>query len=166
MAGRIVNIAVAEGDRVAQGQLMVQLQLEREQAQVSARVSDVNAQRAALKNAEAQLSTAEAERVSAAAEVELQKRRVWAHSVLSRSRRSSWAAARPGETRSRGQRSRLSMLPRGGLKPLEPRSNKKEPHFRRHRHRERYPSKSYSTTEWLPRLPEQLGKLSPNPATT
>ena len=72
VAGRIVDIAVAEGDRVAQGQLIVQLQLEREQAQVSARVSDVNAQRAALKNAEAQLSTAEAERVSAAAEVELQ----------------------------------------------------------------------------------------------
>ena len=72
VAGRIVDIAVAEGDRVARGQLLVQLQLEREQAQVTARVSDINAQRAALKNAEAQLSTAEAERVSAAAEVELQ----------------------------------------------------------------------------------------------
>ena len=72
VAGRIVDIAIAEGDRVVKGQLLVQLQLEREQAQLSARVSDINAQRAALKNAEAQLSTAEAERVSAAAEVELQ----------------------------------------------------------------------------------------------
>ncbi|MGF1481167.1 MAG: efflux RND transporter periplasmic adaptor subunit [Cyanophyceae cyanobacterium] len=68
--GRIVSIAVEEGEPVSRGQLLVQLQLEREQATVNARTSEINAQRANLRNAEAQLRAAEAEREQTAAEVE------------------------------------------------------------------------------------------------
>ena len=68
--GRITKIAVSEGAQVDQGQLLVQLQLEREQAEVNARTSEINAQRANLRNAEAQLRAAQAERDRVAAEIE------------------------------------------------------------------------------------------------
>lgn len=68
--GRIVKIAKQEGDRVKQGDLIVQLQLDREQGEVDAAVADVNIQRANLSNAEAELRAATAEVASAEATVE------------------------------------------------------------------------------------------------
>lgn len=71
--GRIVKIAKEEGDRVKQGDLIVQLQLDREQGEVDAAVADVNIQRANLSNAEAELRAATAEVASAEATVERSK---------------------------------------------------------------------------------------------
>ncbi len=71
--GRIVNIAKQEGDRVKKGDLIVQLQLTREQGEVSAAVSDVNIQKANLSNAQAALRAAEADVSSAEAAVERSK---------------------------------------------------------------------------------------------
>ena len=68
--GRITSIAVQEGDRVKQGDLIIQLQLNREQGEVDAARSQVDVQRADLSNAEAELSGAEADMASAEAEVE------------------------------------------------------------------------------------------------
>ena len=68
--GRITEIAVTEGDAVEQGDLIVQLQLGREQGEVEAAKSEVNVQRANLSNAEAELRAAEAEVASAEAGVE------------------------------------------------------------------------------------------------
>ncbi|MEO1691168.1 MAG: efflux RND transporter periplasmic adaptor subunit [Cyanobacteria bacterium J06631_6] len=68
--GRILEIAVAEGDQVRQGDLIVQLQLGREQGEVEAAKSEVNIQRANVSNAEAELRAAEAEVASAVAAVE------------------------------------------------------------------------------------------------
>jgi RND family efflux transporter MFP subunit len=59
--GRILSILVREGDRVNQGQQIVQLQQNREQAEVSAAVSQVNITQADVVNAEAQVKAAEAE---------------------------------------------------------------------------------------------------------
>lgn len=71
--GRIVNIAVNEGDKVKQGQLIIQLQQTREQEEVNAAISNVNIQRANLNNVEAALKVAQAEVASAEAEVEQAK---------------------------------------------------------------------------------------------
>lgn len=71
--GRITNIAVSEGDRVTQGQLILQLQQTREQEEVNAAVSEVNIQRASLNNAEAALKAAEAEVAEAEANIEQAK---------------------------------------------------------------------------------------------
>ncbi|MDJ0692022.1 MAG: efflux RND transporter periplasmic adaptor subunit [Xenococcaceae cyanobacterium MO_188.B32] len=71
--GRIIGIAVSEGDRVKQGQLIIQLQQTREQEEVNAAISNVNIQRANLTNAEAALKVAEAEVASAKAAVEQRK---------------------------------------------------------------------------------------------
>jgi RND family efflux transporter MFP subunit len=71
--GRIVEIAKQEGDTVRKGELIVQLQLSREQGEVNAAVSDVNIQRANLSNAQAELRAAEAEQASAVAAVEQSK---------------------------------------------------------------------------------------------
>lgn len=71
--GRIVSIAVSEGDRVKQGQLILQLQQTREQEEVNAAVSNVNIQRANLNNSEAALKVAEAEVAEAEAEIEQAK---------------------------------------------------------------------------------------------
>lgn len=71
--GRIVNIAVNEGDKVKQGQLIIQLQQTREQEEVNAAISNVNIQRANLTNVEAALKVAQAEVASAEAEVEQAK---------------------------------------------------------------------------------------------
>lgn len=71
--GRVLKIAVAEGDAVKQGDLIVELQLNREQGEVSAAESEVNIQRANVSNAEAELRVAEAEVARAIAEIEQSK---------------------------------------------------------------------------------------------
>ena len=71
--GRVVEIAVREGDTVEPGDLIVQLQLNREQGEVEAAESQVNIQRANLSNAEAELRGAEAEVAAAQAVVEQSK---------------------------------------------------------------------------------------------
>jgi RND family efflux transporter MFP subunit len=68
--GRILEIAVEEGDTVKQGDLIVQLQTSREQGEVDAAKSQVNIQRSNVSNAEAELRVAEAEVASAEADVE------------------------------------------------------------------------------------------------
>ncbi|MEM7761822.1 MAG: efflux RND transporter periplasmic adaptor subunit [Cyanobacteria bacterium P01_A01_bin.40] len=68
--GRVLEIAVQEGDQVKQGDLIVQLQLSREQGEVLAAQSEVNVQQANVRNAEAELRIAEAEVASAEAQVE------------------------------------------------------------------------------------------------
>ncbi|MBE9045015.1 efflux RND transporter periplasmic adaptor subunit [Pleurocapsales cyanobacterium LEGE 10410] len=68
--GRITEIVVQEGDTVEQGDLIVQLQLNREQGEVEAAQSEVGIQQANVNNAEAELRTAEAEVAAAAAAVE------------------------------------------------------------------------------------------------
>jgi RND family efflux transporter MFP subunit len=68
--GRILEIAVEEGDAVKQGDLIVQLQTSREQGEVDAAKSQVNIQRSNVSNAEAELRVAEAEVASAEADVE------------------------------------------------------------------------------------------------
>ena len=68
--GRIIAIAVQEGDAVKQGDLIVQLQLGREQGEVEAAQSEVSIQRANVSNAEAELRAAEADVASAEADVE------------------------------------------------------------------------------------------------
>ena len=67
--GRILNIAVREGDFVEKGQTIVQLQQNREQAEVNAAVSQVNITQADLINSEAQVKAAEAEVARAEAAV-------------------------------------------------------------------------------------------------
>lgn len=68
--GRVLEIAVEEGDSVKQGDLIVQLQLNREQSEVVAAQSEVSIQQANLRNAEAELRVAEADVASAEAQVE------------------------------------------------------------------------------------------------
>lgn len=68
--GRIVQVAVQEGDAVKQGDLIVQLQLTREQDEVAAAESEVNVWQANVDNARAELRVAEAEVASAEAAVE------------------------------------------------------------------------------------------------
>ncbi|MGV2830201.1 efflux RND transporter periplasmic adaptor subunit [Myxosarcina sp. GI1(2024)] len=68
--GRIVDLAVNEGDFVERGQLVVQLQLDREQAEVDSAVSNVNIRQANVSNAEAEASAAEAEEASQIAAIE------------------------------------------------------------------------------------------------
>ena len=67
--GRILNIAVREGDFVEKGQTIVQLRQNREQAEVNAAVSQVNITQADVINSEAQVKAAEAEVARAEAEV-------------------------------------------------------------------------------------------------
>ncbi|MDJ0568627.1 MAG: efflux RND transporter periplasmic adaptor subunit [Pleurocapsa sp. MO_192.B19] len=71
--GRIIEIAAQEGDAVKEGDLIIQLQLNREQGEVDAAQSEVNIQRANLNNAEAELRRAEADVASAEAAVEQSK---------------------------------------------------------------------------------------------
>ena len=71
--GRIIEIAVQEGDTVNKGDLIVQLQLGREQGEVAAAESEVGIQRANVNNAKAELRGAEAEVASAEAQVEQSK---------------------------------------------------------------------------------------------
>jgi RND family efflux transporter MFP subunit len=68
--GRILEVAVEEGDTVKQGDLILQLQTSREQGEVDAAKSQVNIQRSNVSNAEAALRVAEADVASAEADVE------------------------------------------------------------------------------------------------
>ena len=68
--GRVIEIAVQEGDRVEKGDLIVEMQLNREQGEVEAARSEVGIQQADLKNAEAELRAVEAEVAEAEAAVE------------------------------------------------------------------------------------------------
>ncbi len=68
--GRVLEIAVEEGDTVKQGDLILELQLNREQGEVDAAQSEVNIQRANVSNAEAELRAVEAEVASAQAAVQ------------------------------------------------------------------------------------------------
>ena len=67
--GRITSIAAKEGDRVKQGQTIVQLQQTREQAEVDAATSQINIIQADLVNAQAQVKAAEAQVAEAEAQV-------------------------------------------------------------------------------------------------
>ncbi len=71
--GRVIEIAVQEGDTVKKGDLIVQLQLSREQGEVEAAQSQVNIQRANVSNAEAELRAVEAQVAEAQAAVEQSK---------------------------------------------------------------------------------------------
>ena len=71
--GRVIEIAVQEGDTVKKGDLIVQMQLTREQGEVNAAESEVNIQRANVGNAEAELRAVEAEVAEAEAAVEQSK---------------------------------------------------------------------------------------------
>ena len=71
--GRIIEIAVQEGDTVQKGDLIVQLQLNREQGEVEAAQSQVGIQKANLSNAEAELRAVEAQVAEAEAAVEQSK---------------------------------------------------------------------------------------------
>jgi len=68
--GRVIEVAVQEGDVVEQGDLILQLQLGREQGEVEAARSEVSIQKANVSNAEAELRGAEADVASAEAQVE------------------------------------------------------------------------------------------------
>ncbi|MGK7893314.1 MAG: efflux RND transporter periplasmic adaptor subunit [Xenococcus sp. (in: cyanobacteria)] len=68
--GRILQIFVNQGDRVNQGQPIIELEPTQEQEDVNAAIEQVNIQKAALVQAEAQLKTAEANKAAAAADVE------------------------------------------------------------------------------------------------
>lgn len=68
--GRILRIFVNQGDRVSQGQPIVELEPTQQQEDVNAATEAVNVQKASLAQAEAQLRTAQANRAAAAAEVE------------------------------------------------------------------------------------------------
>ena len=71
--GRVLEIAVQEGDAVEQGDLIVQLQLNREQGEVDAAQSEVGIKQADVNNAEAELRAVEAEVAEAEAAVEQSK---------------------------------------------------------------------------------------------
>ncbi|MEM7590890.1 MAG: efflux RND transporter periplasmic adaptor subunit, partial [Cyanobacteria bacterium P01_A01_bin.83] len=68
--GRIVQIFAQQGDRVSQGQAIVELEPTQEQEDVNAATQSVNVERARLGQNQAELRTAEANRAAAAAEVE------------------------------------------------------------------------------------------------
>jgi RND family efflux transporter MFP subunit len=70
VAGRIIEIAAQEGDTVKKGDLILELQLDREQGEVEAAQSEVSIQRANVSDAEAELSAVEAEVASAEAAVQ------------------------------------------------------------------------------------------------
>ena len=71
--GRILRIFVRQGDRVSQGQSLVELEPTQEQEEVNAATQSVNVEKARLGQVQAELSTAEANRAAAAAEVESAK---------------------------------------------------------------------------------------------
>ena len=71
--GRVLEIAVQEGDTVKKGDLIVEMQLNREQGEVDAAESEVGIQQANVSNAEAELRAVEAEVAEAEAAVEQSK---------------------------------------------------------------------------------------------
>ena len=68
--GRVIEIVVTEGDTVKKGDLIVEMQLNREQGEVEAARSQVSIQQANVQNAEAELRAVEAEVAEAEAAVE------------------------------------------------------------------------------------------------
>lgn len=80
--GRVSQIFVSSGSRVAAGTPIVQIDPDKSQAEVSAAIANVNASRAALDNAQAQISSLEAERASAVADLELQNQQFTRISTL------------------------------------------------------------------------------------
>lgn len=68
--GRILRIFARQGDRVSQGQPLIELEPTQEQEDVNAATQSVNVEKARLGQTQAELSTAEANRAAAAAEVE------------------------------------------------------------------------------------------------
>jgi len=68
VAGRVERIAVANGDRVEPGQLVVQLSSDSDRAEVRAANANIGVQRAVLSNAEANLSAARADQKRAEVE--------------------------------------------------------------------------------------------------
>ena len=71
--GRIINIYAGQGDRVSQGNPIVELQPTQDQDNVNAAIQNVNVQKAKLGQVQAALSTAQANRAAAAADVESAK---------------------------------------------------------------------------------------------
>ncbi len=71
--GRILRIFVQEGDRVVQGDPIVELEPTQEQEDVNAATENVNVERAGLGQVQAQLKEAEADQARSAAEVERTK---------------------------------------------------------------------------------------------
>ena len=71
--GRILRIFVSQGDRVSQGQPLIELEPTQEQEEVNAATQSVNVERARLGQVQAELSTAEANRAAAAAQGESAK---------------------------------------------------------------------------------------------
>jgi RND family efflux transporter MFP subunit len=67
--GRVVEVAVEEGDTVQEGDLILQLQTSREQGEVDSAESEVKIQQSNVSNAEAELRVVEAEVASAEADV-------------------------------------------------------------------------------------------------
>jgi RND family efflux transporter MFP subunit len=80
--GRVSQIFVSSGSRVAAGTPIVQIDPDKSQAEVSGAIANVNASRAALDNAQAQISSLEAERASAVADLELQNQQFTRISTL------------------------------------------------------------------------------------
>ena len=74
--GRILRIFARQGDRVSQGQPLIELEPTQAQEDVNAATQSVNVEKATLGQVEAELSTAEANRSAAAAEVESAKANV------------------------------------------------------------------------------------------
>ena len=68
--GRILRMYVSQGDRVKQGDALIQLEPTQEQEEVNAANQSVNVEKARLGQVQAEFSTAEANRAAAAAEVE------------------------------------------------------------------------------------------------
>jgi len=71
--GRVIEIVVSEGDTVKKGDLIVEMQLNREQGEVDAARSQVSIQQANVENAKAELRAVEAEVAEAEAAVEQSK---------------------------------------------------------------------------------------------
>ena len=71
--GRILKIFSRQGDRVKQGQPIVELEPTQAREEVNAATQSVNVEKATLGRVQAELSTAEANRAAAAAEVESAK---------------------------------------------------------------------------------------------
>ncbi len=80
--GRINQVFVSSGSRVAPGTPIVQLRPEKSQAEVGGAIANVNAARASLNNAQAQVKAAEADRARAVADLELQKQQYTRISTL------------------------------------------------------------------------------------
>jgi RND family efflux transporter MFP subunit len=80
--GRVAQIFVSSGSRVAAGTAIVQIDPNKSQAEVTGAIANVNAASAARDSAQAQISSLEAERASAVADLELQNQQFTRISTL------------------------------------------------------------------------------------